>query len=102
MFVYINEAHAHDVWPIGLSAGTINYSHKDLDDRLKCAQKFKKEYDIQAPIYMDNMDNSVQNVLASWPFRYFLIKYSEEKDAFVFDTIGEPLDAEFDIANLLL
>ena len=26
--IYINEAHATDVWPIGLSAGVLNKKHK--------------------------------------------------------------------------
>ena len=32
--IYINEAHTVDVWPVGLSAGTINYFHKTIQYRL--------------------------------------------------------------------
>lgn len=101
IFVYINEAHAHNIWPIGLSAGTINYSHKNLDDRLGYIQKLKNEYELNIPMYMDNMDNDIQNKLSSWPFRYFLIKYNENDNNFIFDKIGEPEDSEMDILHLM-
>ena len=47
--IYINEAHAVDVWPIGLSAGTLNYSHKKIEDRSSCAIKFIQTFDLNIP-----------------------------------------------------
>lgn len=102
MFVYINEAHAVDVWPIGESAGTLNYSHKTIQDRLQCANKFKTAFDFPITTYLDNMSNDVQNVLASWPFRYFLINFDQSVGAYVFDKIGQPDDAEFNLTEVLI
>lgn len=88
-----------DVWPIGLSAGTLNYSHKTIEDRKSCLLKFKNEYDFKVTSYLDNINNDMQNIFASWPFRYFIIKY-DEKENFVFESIGEPENAEFDLTEI--
>ena len=69
MVIYIDEAHAVDVWPIGESAGTINKKHLTLDDRKKCAKQFVDRLDYQIPIYLDNMDNEFTNLFKVWPFR---------------------------------
>ncbi len=100
LFIYINEAHAMDVWPIGLSAGTINYSHKKIEDRQLCAIKFKTEHKFKITTYLDNMANDIQNIFASWPFRYFVINYDAQNDAYIFTKIGEPENAEFDLTKV--
>jgi len=102
IFIYINEAHAADVWPIGLSAGTINYSHKMIEDRQSCLLKFKNDFTFKPVTYLDNMNNDIQNIFASWPFRYFIIKYDKNFDNFVFDEIGEPENGEFDLTKIFL
>ena len=99
--VYINEAHAVDVWPIGLSAGTINYSHKTLNDRKSCADKFVKTFDFKIPTFLDNMSNEFENIFSVWPFKYFVIDYDVEINEFVFSYIPEPSDSEFDMIELL-
>lgn len=98
IFVYINEAHATDVWPIGLSARTLNNSHKIIEDRQYCANKFCNEFDFEIPTYLDNMNNDVQNELSSWPFRWFLIEYNGETKSFIFKKIGEPENGEFNFS----
>lgn len=92
--VYINEAHAMDVWPIGESAGTINYSHKNLEDRKFYALKFKNEFQFELPIYLDNMQDEFENKLASWPFRYYILRGNK------FEFIPDPSDSWFDITEL--
>ena len=99
MFIYINEAHATDVWPIGESAGTLNESHKNIGDRQVCANKFINEFDFKIPTYLDNEVNQIQNEFASWPFRWFLLTY-EFEDVFKFQKIGEPKTGEFDLSVL--
>ena len=93
--IYISEAHANDIWPIGLSAGTINSSHKSIIDRIFCAQKFKREFNLSIPIYCDNMTNDFETAMACWPFRYFVIENSKLK------YIGEPEDSTFSIDFLI-
>lgn len=89
-----------DVWPIGLSAGTINYSHKKIEDRQACAIKFKNEHDFKVSTYLDNMQNDIQNIFASWPFRYFVIDYNHVNNNYIFTKIGEPENAEFDLTKV--
>lgn len=100
IFVYINEAHAVDIWPIGLSAGTLNYSHKIIEDRQNCAIKFSNTFDFNIDTYLDNMNNDIQNVFSCWPFRYFIIEYKNDENVFRFKKIGEPNDSEFDLTQV--
>lgn len=92
--VYITEAHAYDVWPIGMSAGTINYKHQCIEDRSKCALKFEKEYATTLPIYLDNMDSDYETTYSCWPFRYHVIKNGH------LTLVPEPIDSEFEIEEL--
>ena len=92
--IYTSEAHPADVWPIGESAGTINYKHKTIDDRKKCALKFINEYEINFDVYLDNMNNDFRNTMASWPFRYYIIQKS------IIKFIPKPIDSTFDITEL--
>ena len=101
MFVYISEAHATDVWPIGDSAGVSNKKHQSIADRAACATNFIEEYNFSVPTYLDNMQNTLRDELAAWPFRYYLIRYDTTKKAFVFVHIAMPTDAEFDLGVLL-
>lgn len=99
--IYINEAHAVDVWPIGLSAGTINYAHKTIEDREKCAKKFINQFDFPMDVFLDTMSNEFANEFSVWPFRYYVIEWSPNTNYFVFKFIPDPSDSEFDITQLL-
>ena len=92
--IYINEAHAADVWNIGESACTINYKHQTLEDRIKYAVKFKDEFDFRIPIYVDNMNNDFETIFSAWPFRYFIIKND------IIKFIPQPNDSTYDITEI--
>ena len=92
--IYISEAHAIDVWPIGESAGTLNYKHKNIKDRSKCANKFMKTFDFNIPIFLDNMDEQFETETSAWPFRYFVTKGTK------FHFIPNPYDSTYDIIEL--
>jgi len=92
--VYISEAHASDVWNIGASAGAINPSHQNITDRLMCADKFAKEFDLTIPIYMDNMNNMFETIYACWPVRYMVIKNNK------LENISDVDASEVDICKL--
>ena len=98
--IYISEAHAIDVWPIGLSAGTINYSHKNISDRSKCASKFIETFDFPIKTYLDTMANDFDNTFSVWPFRYYLIEYAQSKSKYIFKYIPNPSDSEFDLTEI--
>lgn len=95
--IYINEAHAIDVWPIGASSGACNMSHKKIEDRIGCAGKFIKEFDVNVEAvatYVDSMSNSYETEFAAWPFRYHVARGKK------LIKIGVPDDSEFDIPEL--
>ena len=100
-FVYLSEAHATDVWPIGMSAGVMNKKHITIEDRMTCAMNFVTEYDFDIMTYLDNMNNIFRDELAAWPFRYYLVKYNEMDDNYIFEHIAMPEDSEFDFSVLL-
>lgn len=98
--IYINEAHAADIWNIGESAGTINYSHKVIEDRIKCAQKFADEHKMKIPVYCDNMNNDAEVIFSAWPVRYYIVSYKKALDKITIDLIGEPDDSQFDVLEI--
>ena len=93
-FVYISEAHADDVWPIGLSAGVINIKHQTIEDRIQCAKKFQQRYQFKIPIVTDTMENNFRDKFAAWPFRAFIIKNNQ------FKYISRITNSEYDILDL--
>lgn len=97
IIIYINEAHATDVWNIGESAGSINKSHKTIEDRIHYAKEFQQRYNVTIPIYCDTLDtDNVETLFASWPTRYFIVG-SDHKLLL----IGEPQDSELNIDKLM-
>lgn len=93
--VYISEAHAQDIWPLGMSAGTINSSHKKIEDRINCAIKLKNTFDLTIPIYCDNINNKLRDEYSCWPFRYFVIQNNK------FTYIGFPKESTFEFDYLM-
>ncbi len=93
-FIYISEAHAADVWPIGLSAGVINLKHKNIRDRIQCAKNLKKRYSFKIPIVVDSMDNLFRDHYSSWPFRAFIVKDKKIK------YISDMNDSQYDILDI--
>lgn len=92
--IYINEAHAIDIWPIGLSAGVLNKKHNKIGDRNKCAIEMINEHYLDFPVYLDNMKNNVENELNCWPFKLFILKNKK------FEYISIPKNSEYDIMEL--
>ena len=92
--IYITEAHATDVWNIGESAYMLNKSHKKIEDRIDCANRFIKLYDFQMPIYCDNMNNEFEAKYAAWPFRYYVVQNNK------LINIGQPNDSYFELTEL--
>jgi len=95
--VYIQEAHAHDEWPVGKKISFCN-QHKSLSSRCRLAKDVKSgEFDI----LVDNMQNGFQSVFAAWPFRFYifyddkiLLKGQPDEQTFLYnvDQIFDCLD----------
>jgi len=94
VFIYISEAHATDVWPIGLSAGVLNKKHRTIEDRIRCAKNMIDEHNFKIPVYLDNMENEYRDTYSAWPFRIYGFKSGK------IDYISDIEDAQFNISEL--
>ena len=94
VFIYISEAHATDVWPIGLSAGVLNKKHRTIEDRIRCAKNMIDEHNFKIPVYLDNMKNGYRDTYSAWPFRIYGFKNGK------IDYISDIEDAQFNISEL--
>ncbi len=89
--IYIAEAHARDQWPVGKTISCVDQP-TTLAQRLENAQQFKKNFNFEMPMLVDNMNNTFHNTYGSWPFRFFVIyegklilKAEPNKETFTYD-----------------
>ena len=74
--VYLSEAHAADVWPLGTHV--IVKHHRTLQERVIAASRFVKSVGWKFPMFLDSMDNNFAKTLASHPERYFVFRSSTD------------------------
>ncbi len=75
IFIYISEAHASDEWPISLKYNPCQ--HKKIEDRIRVANEFKKEFELDISIYVDSMnDENFEKIYSCWPERAFIFHNS--------------------------
>ena len=74
--VYLSEAHAADVWPLGEHV-IVNH-HRTLHDRTAAASRFVRSVGWKFPMFLDSMDNAFANALASHPERCFVFKSAKD------------------------
>lgn len=74
-FVYIEEAHAHDVWPLASNArAQVDYgTAKDSAERSSVAQACTTALKIDFPTLVDDMTNGVARTYSAWPTRMYVI-----------------------------
>jgi hypothetical protein len=89
--IYIAEAHSRDQWPVGKTISSVDQP-TTLEQRLENAQQFKKNFNFEMPMLVDNMDNTFHHTYGSWPFRFFVIhdgklilKAEPDKETFAYD-----------------
>ena len=71
MFIYLAEAHADDVWPLGYginSANTIEERQTNCDSYLQKYPDFKDQLDA---VFLDNMENDFNETAGAWPEAYY-------------------------------
>jgi hypothetical protein len=80
VFIYIQEAHASDEWPIQQLEIEI-HQHQTIEERMIAAERFIKDFNVphDIPFLVDGMSNDFNNKYASWPFRFWVLK----KDRFL-------------------
>lgn len=89
--IYIAEAHSKDEWPVGETISCVRQP-KTFEERLENAQKFKKNFNFEMPMLVDDMNNTFHNTYGSWPFRFYVIfngelilKAEPDSEAFTYD-----------------
>jgi thiol-disulfide isomerase/thioredoxin len=74
-FVYIEEAHAHDVWPLASNekADIVYRTAQDEKERTSTANVCEKALKVEFPILVDDMKDEVANTYMAWPTRLYVI-----------------------------
>jgi len=74
-FVYIEEAHAHDVWPLASNARdhVVYATAKDAAERSGVAQACTTALKIDFPTLVDGMTNGVAQAYTAWPTRMYVV-----------------------------
>jgi thiol-disulfide isomerase/thioredoxin len=74
-FVYIEEAHARDVWPLKSNAKEkIDYAtHQNPGERVQVANTCASKMQIEFPMLVDDMNDSVDRAYSAWPTRLYVV-----------------------------
>jgi len=79
--VYIAEAHAKDIWPLGTLESLP--SHEIIQDRLNAAQILLSKYKSKIPMLLDTMSDEFDSEYAIWPERYYVIRAGKIEHVFM-------------------
>jgi hypothetical protein len=71
--VYIKEAHARDVWPIGDAVSSTIDAPRSDHDRCAIAHRMRTELCMDLPIFVDNINDTFEMHFAAWPFRFYIV-----------------------------
>ena len=69
MVLYIAEAHAEDLWPIGGLYPTM--SHKSIEDRINASKKMRQILSWDGELFIDNMMDQFLEKYGAWPIGVF-------------------------------
>jgi type I thyroxine 5'-deiodinase len=74
-FVYIEEAHARDVWPLASNVRdkVVYATPRDYDERAGLATTCAKAMRIEFPMLVDGIDNPVARAYTAWPTRFYVV-----------------------------
>ena len=73
--VYIEEAHASDVWqvPVNIKQDVVYASPKSQEERTGLATSCVRKLGIEFPALLDNWENSTERAYTGWPDRLYVI-----------------------------
>lgn len=73
--VYIEEAHASDVWQAGANEREeiLISNHRDINERNAAAQSCVRKLGIEFPAIVDDFENSTERAYSGWPDRLYVI-----------------------------
>jgi thiol-disulfide isomerase/thioredoxin len=74
-FVYIEEAHASDIWPLKSNAKEkiVFANPADMSERVGLANTCAKSMKIEFPMLVDDMGGSVDRAYTGWPTRIYVV-----------------------------
>jgi hypothetical protein len=75
LFVYIREAHPTDGWQMesNETEGVLFSQPRQWSERRSVAQTCRATLNLSMPCAVDTIENTVDNLYASWPERIFVI-----------------------------
>lgn len=79
-FVYIEEAHAENEWPIATPEEfAVSEQHTTLESRLASAAQLQATLPVldAFPMYADSMDRTFQTLYGAWPTRMYYFNGGE-------------------------
>ncbi len=73
--VYIQEAHASDMWQMAVNEtqNVVFASPKNMNDRTQVAESCVRKLNIQIPALLDNFNDSTEAAYTGWPDRLYVI-----------------------------
>jgi len=71
--VYIREAHAANVWPIGAPDQPSIQAPTTTEERLEVAAQFQAQSFWHGFLFVDGCENSFEAAFAAWPFRFYVV-----------------------------
>jgi len=93
-FIYIEEAHAENEWPIATPAEfAVAEQHTTVEDRLLSASKLQATLPVLEgfPVYADSMEGRFQSTYGAWPTRMYYFDHGELVHK------ADAVDATFDL-----
>jgi thiol-disulfide isomerase/thioredoxin len=74
-FVYVEEAHARDVWPLASNAkaNVVYETPRTATERASIATTCMQALAVRMPILVDDMENRTVDAYAAWPTRMYVI-----------------------------
>lgn len=78
VFVYIKEAHPADEWQMDSNEkkGLVFNQPKTFEERMKLADSFVREMDVQTKTLVDDISNPANACYAAWPERIYVVDTS--------------------------
>lgn len=78
VFVYIKEAHPADEWQMDSNEkkGLVFDQPKTFEERMKLANAFVAEMDVQTKTLVDDISNTANACYAAWPERIYVVDTS--------------------------
>jgi len=71
--VYIREAHACDVWPIGDAFSNGVTAPRSDSDRCGLVARLRTELHFQPRLLADPIDDPFERAFSPWPLRFYLL-----------------------------